>query len=638
MTDQVELQSLLRAAEPLIDLAIAEDIGPGDATSESTLDPQVWLQGRIVAKAAGVVAGLPVAEAVFKKVDPAVEFTSHVTDGQEVVPGDLVATVSGPGPSLLAAERTALNFLQRFSGIASLTSRYVEAVALSAATILDTRKTIPGYRVLDKYAVRMGGGRNHRQSLHDMMLIKDNHIEAAGGITAAVTAARAMHPDLPVEVEVRDMDELQQALSISPPLDRIMLDNMSLAEMRQAVVTTAGRVELEASGNVTLERVAAIAATGVDYMSVGALTHSVRALDLSMEVGAPDRFEPPRDLPARVAQLKSALAAQVMVLGHHYQRDEVLAFADARGDSLKLARDAVQTDKRFIVFCGVHFMAETSAILAKPGQRVFIPDPAAGCYLADTATPGEVQAAWDYLGEVTGDAEAEFTPITYVNSSAALKAFCGQQGGSVCTSGNAQAVVRWALQRRPRVFFFPDQHLGRNTCKRMGIPLEDMLLWSNRRLPDADSVRRAKVILWPGACNVHQRFRPEHVHAARERCPAIRVLVHPECPMEVVDLADDVGSTGHIIQAVDNSPPGTQWAIGTESHLVQRLQQEHPDQHIVSLAQVPPFCRTMNMITLPKLAEVLEALADDRIINEVTVDPETAHWARAALERMLEIG
>ncbi|HUW09315.1 MAG TPA: carboxylating nicotinate-nucleotide diphosphorylase, partial [Anaerolineae bacterium] len=329
MTDQVELQSLLRAAEPLIDLAIAEDIGPGDATSESTLDPQVWLQGRIVAKAAGVVAGLPVAEAVFKKVDPAVEFTSHVTDGQEVVPGDLVATVSGPGPSLLAAERTALNFLQRFSGIASLTSRYVEAVALSAATILDTRKTIPGYRVLDKYAVRMGGGRNHRQSLHDMMLIKDNHIEAAGGITAAVTAARAMHPDLPVEVEVRDMDELQQALSISPPLDRIMLDNMSLAEMRQAVVTTAGRVELEASGNVTLERVAAIAATGVDYMSVGALTHSVRALDLSMEVGAPDRFEAPRDLPARVARLKSALAAQIMVLGHHYQRDEVLAFADA---------------------------------------------------------------------------------------------------------------------------------------------------------------------------------------------------------------------------------------------------------------------------------------------------------------------
>jgi len=215
VTDQKELQSLLSAAEPLINLAIAEDIGPGDATSESTLDPGVLLQGRIVAKAAGVVAGLPVAEAVFRKVEPAVEFTSHVADGQEVVPGDLVATVSGPGPALLAAERTALNFLQRLSGIASLTSRYVEAVSLTGATILDTRKTIPGYRVLDKYAVRMGGGQNHRMSLHDMMLIKDNHIEAAGGLIAAVTAARATHPTLPVEVEVRDMDELHLALSVS---------------------------------------------------------------------------------------------------------------------------------------------------------------------------------------------------------------------------------------------------------------------------------------------------------------------------------------------------------------------------------------------------------------------------------------
>jgi len=417
-----------------------------------------------------------------------------------------------------------------------------------------------------------------------------------------------------------------------------MLDNMSLAEMRQAVAAAGGRVELEASGNVTLDRVAGIAATGVDYMSVGALTHSVRALDLSMEVGAPDKFEAPPDLPDRIAQLKSALAAQTMILGHHYQRDDVLAFADVRGDSLKLARDAVQTEKHFIVFCGVHFMAETSAILARPGQRVLIPDPAAGCYLADTATPEEVQAAWEHLEEVFGDAETEFTPITYVNSSAALKAFCGQRGGIVCTSGNAEGVVRWSLQRRPRVFFFPDQHLGRNTCKRMGIPLEDMLLWSNRRAPDADAVRGARVILWPGACNVHQRFRAEHVHAARQRSPSIRVLVHPECRTEVVDLADDVGSTAHIIQAVADSPPGTQWAIGTESRLVQRLQQQRPDQRIVSLAQVPPFCRTMSMITLPKLAEVLEALADDRIINEVTVDPETAHWARTALERMLEIG
>ncbi|MBC7250887.1 MAG: quinolinate synthase NadA [Anaerolineae bacterium] len=638
MVEKQEEKLLLQAAAPLIDLAIAEDIGPGDATSEAILAPEVVLQGRIVAKAAGVVAGLTVAAEVFRRVDSSIEFIAHVADGQEVVPGELIAEVKGPGRSVLAAERIALNFLQRMSGIATLTRRFVDAVACSRAAILDTRKTLPGYRLLDKYAVRMGGGLNHRLSLFDMMLIKDNHVEAAGGIIPAVTRARQAQPSLPIEVEVRNLDELRQALSISPPVDRIMLDNMRLDEIRQAVSITAGRVPLEVSGNVTLGRVAEIAATGVDYISVGALTHSVPALDISMEVGRPPVRETRSDSVSQVTELKAALGQRLVILGHHYQRDEVIEFADFRGDSLQLARQATQTEAQYIVFCGVHFMAETAAILARPGQHVLIPDMTAGCYLADTAALEDVQAAWSCLDAAFGDVEAEFTPITYVNSSAALKAFCGRHGGVVCTSGNAAQVLRWALEQRPRVFFFPDQHLGRNMARRMGISLEEMLLWNVRHLPDVQAIRRARVVLWPGCCNVHQRFRPEHVHAVRERFPDIRVIVHPECKMEVVDLADETGSTAYIIKQVRAAPPGTRWAIGTETRLVQRLQREHPKQHIISLAEVPPYCRTMGQITVQNLARVLAALMRGEMVNEVFVDAETARWARMALERMLELG
>jgi quinolinate synthase len=628
---------LLLAAEPLIHLGIAEDIGPGDATSNSTLAADSRLYGRIVAKEYGVVAGLAVAEEVFCRVDPAIRFVAHVTDGQEVVPGELVAKVSGPGRNLLAAERLALNFLQRMSGIATLSRTYVDAIACTQATILDTRKTVPGYRLLDKYAVRMGGARNHRMSLYDEILIKDNHVDAAGGIGRAVERARAEYPGLPIEVEVRNLEELRQALAIEPVVDRIMLDNMSLEEMRLAVAESGGRVRLEASGGVALDRVAEIAATGVDEISVGALTHSPKALDLSMKVQKPGARVAVEDLSARVAELKAALGSQLVILAHHYQRDEIIAHADFLGDSLQLARDAAHTDAQFILFCGVHFMAETAAILAKPGQHVLIPDRTAGCYLADTASLEGVWAAWEHLMAVWDDADAELTPITYVNSCAALKAFCGQQGGIVCTSGNAELVVRWALERRPRVFFFPDQHLGRNTAKRLGIPLDEMLLWDPRQPPRRADLLRARVLLWPGSCNVHQRFRPEQVHAVRLQFPGIQVLVHPECRMEVVDLADQAGSTADIIRRVQEASPQAQWAIGTETRLVRRLQEAHPEQRIISLGDVPPFCRTMSQITLQNLAQVLEGLVRGALINEVTVDPDVARWSRVALERMLAL-
>ena len=345
-------------------------------------------------------------------------------------------------------------------------------------------------------------------------------------------------------------------------------------------------------------------------------------------------------LEARIAAARETLGAQMVILGHHYQRDEVIQFADFRGDSLKLARDAANCrEARYIVFCGVHFMAETAAVLAQPGQSVLIPDVEAGCPLAEMAALPDVEEAWAQLGQVM-DVEREVMPITYVNSSAALKGFCGRHGGLVCTSSNARAVLTWALAQRPRALFFPDQHLGRNTAKSMGIDLDEMPLW-NPSKPfggnEPEALKEGRIYLWRGWCNVHQRFRPEHVTAWRERDPQIRVIVHPECSMEVVDLADEAGSTAYIIHRVEESEPGTRWAIGTEFNLVNRLKHEHPEQFIASLSPEPSYCRTMNMITLEKLARTVEGLVAGEIINQVTVPPDVAEAARTALERMLEV-
>ena len=346
------------------------------------------------------------------------------------------------------------------------------------------------------------------------------------------------------------------------------------------------------------------------------------------------------ELEDRIRGAKATLGPSLVILGHHYQRDEVIQFADFRGDSLKLARDAANCgDAQTIVFCGVHFMAETAAILARPGQTVLLPDLEAGCPLADMADLPLVEQAWAQLSEVI-DVGSEVTPVTYVNSAADLKGFCGRHGGLVCTSSNAQAVLTWALAQRPRVLFFPDQHLGRNTAKRMGIPLEDMRLWNPVRPcggHDAEALRRARIFLWRGWCNVHQRFLPEHVTAWRKRAPDIRVIVHPECTMEVVDLADEAGSTAYIIRRVEESPPGTKWAIGTEFNLVNRLKNEHPEQFIVSLSPQPSLCRTMGRITLERLARVMEGLLRGEAINRIAVPPDVARDARVALERMLEV-
>ena len=355
-------------------------------------------------------------------------------------------------------------------------------------------------------------------------------------------------------------------------------------------------------------------------------------------------------LQERIEAVRRQWGDRLLILGHHYQQDEVIAHSDLRGDSYQLSQMAADSKScEAIVFCGVHFMAETADILAnrpeklaqRDGRRVTVvlPDLAAGCSMADMAAINQVRAAWADMGEVI-DTE-QVIPVTYINSAANLKAFCGQHGGIVCTSSNAQAVLQWAFERGQRVFFFPDQHLGRNTALKMGIGVDRMPVWDPYQLElggnSEAALENSRVILWKGHCSVHQMFRPEHVHQLREKHAGIKILVHPECPREVNDLADVSGSTGTIIKTVQASPPGTKWAIGTELHLVNRLKQEHPEQEIHFLSPVVCMCATMYRIDLAHLCWSLENLRDGQPVNVISVDDEVSRWSLVALERMLAV-
>jgi quinolinate synthase len=348
------------------------------------------------------------------------------------------------------------------------------------------------------------------------------------------------------------------------------------------------------------------------------------------------------ELARRIASAKEALGPRLIILGHHYQRDEVMRWADARGDSFGLSRTAAATtDAEFVVFCGVHFMAESADVLTSPAQQVILPDLNAGCSMADMADLESVEEAWDAIASVT-DIDS-VVPITYMNSSAALKAFVGRHGGAVCTSSNARKVITWALEQHgphTKLLFFPDQHLGRNTAYQLGFGPSDMKVWDPRRdlggLEEAD-VKEARFLLWKGHCSVHQRFRPEQVEAFRAEHPEGRVIVHPECSHEVVELADEVGSTDYIIGAVGRAPAGSVLAIGTEIHLVQRLAADNPHLTITSLDPLVCPCSTMFRIDAPHLCWVLEELVAGRVVNRITVDEEVAGWSRVALQRMLDI-
>ena len=362
---------------------------------------------------------------------------------------------------------------------------------------------------------------------------------------------------------------------------------------------------------------------------------------LRLQVPLPDDYTLASDdeLVARIAAAKDARGECLLILGHHYQRDEVIRWADLVGDSFKLARFAADNDHATdIVFCGVHFMAESADVLTGDHQRVILPDLNAGCSMADMANIDQVEEAWDEITGIT--AIDRVVPITYMNSSAALKAFVGRNGGAVCTSSNARAVLEWAFGRGDKVLFFPDQHLGRNTAHAMGYPLDRMVVWDPKQDLGGNSeraVREADFVLWKGHCSVHALFRPEHVDQVRAKYPNMKVMVHPECKWEVVQKADLAGSTAYIVKQVESAPPGSEWAIGTEVHLVHRLAQQHPDQKIIVLSDCQCLCTTMFRIDLPHLCWTLENLVEGKVVNEIKVDPHTRQWATIALERMLAI-
>jgi len=344
------------------------------------------------------------------------------------------------------------------------------------------------------------------------------------------------------------------------------------------------------------------------------------------------------EIDQRIGEIRERLGSRLVVLGHHYQRDAVIKFADVRGDSFKLAQWASeQKDAEYILFCGVRFMAESADILSAPYQKVVLPDLNAGCSMADMAALDQVEICWEELERVTSE---RIIPITYMNSAADIKAFVGRHGGAVCTSSNAPAVIRWGLERGDKILFLPDQHLGRNTGYQLGFRLEEMIVWDpymERGGSTAQNLIDSRIILWKGHCSVHGRFNPEHVTRVRERYPDIRVISHPECRFEVVQASDDVGSTEHIIKCVTQSPADTKWAIGTEINLINRLRRENRDRLIIPLDDCGCLCSTMFRIDPSHVLWSMEKLLEGEVVNQITVSDEVSRWARISLNRMLEI-
>jgi quinolinate synthase len=594
-------------AEALTDIvarALAEDLGAGDATSAATVDEDARARATITQKQPGVLFGLDVAEATFRQLDPDVEIERLASEG-EWREGGPVVRIQGRTRALLGAERTALNFLQRLSGVATATARAVKEIEGTGARILDTRKTTPGLRALEKAAVRAGGGVNHRAGLYDAILIKENHAAAAGGVGEAVRRARAASPDLPLEVEVRDDAEIDEALGAGAT--RVLLDNMSPDRLRAAVSRVAGRAELEASGGITLANLREVATTGVEFVSVGALTHSAVALDLSL-TDAPIVLENVAGLQAEVRRL--AEERDAVILAHNYQVPEIQDVAHYVGDSLGLSRQASAATESTIVFCGVHFMAETASILS-PEKTVLIPDLDAGCSLADSITADELRA-WkaEHPGAVV---------VMYVNTSAEVKA----ETDYCCTSSNAVGVVQHIYREHgedTEILFGPDMWLGAYVEQRTGRGMH----------------------IWSGECHVHAGIRPADIEATRAEHPGADFLIHPECGcstsvMEYVAAGDvdsegvHMLSTGGMLGYAAQAKPGATAIVATETGMLHPLREAAPDTEFIA-ANEAAVCRYMKMITLPKLRD---ALRDG--VHEVRVPPDVAERARVPIERMVAI-
>ncbi|CAB4787942.1 unannotated protein [freshwater metagenome] len=375
-----------------------------------------------------------------------------------------------------------------------------------------------------------------------------------------------------------------------------------------------------------------------DLLLLGAGSDLASERGVSCDGELPPASDPHLKQRAHVA--RETLGSRALILGHHYQRDEVIDFADVTGDSFKLAQEAAaRPEAEFVIFCGVHFMAESADILTTKDQKVILPDLAAGCSMADMASAQQVATCWDALTEL--GVASKTIPVTYMNSSAAIKSFTGENGGTVCTSSNAARTMKWALEKGEKILFLPDQHLGRNTAVlSLGLSLEDCVVWNPWKPKGGltpEQINAATIILWRGHCSVHGRFTLDTVHEARKRIPGVNILVHPECQHEVVSNADVVGSTEMIIRTIENAPAGSAWAIGTELNLVQRLARKHQDKHIVFLDKTVCYCSTMNRIDLPHLVWAMESLVANHLVNQIKVDEKTAHYSKIALEQMLAL-
>lgn len=579
--------------ERLIDLAIDEDVYTGDVTTDSIIPESTSAVATMTAKADGVISGLPVVEKVFRRFQKDVVFKPLVHDGDTVRKGDVILRVEGSYPALLKAERTALNFFQRMSGIATETARYVAELKGTHTRLLDTRKTAPGMRVTDKMAVRDGGGTNHRMGLYDMAMIKDNHIKMAGSISAAVEQVRSKIPaGMQIEVEATDLDEVREALMARA--DIIMLDNMSTAMMRDAVNIIGGRAKTEASGNMTLPRLAEVAATGVDFISVGALTHTVKAMDISMNIQLTPEY-----LAKAVKELKRKNNA--IVLAHYYVPAEVQDVADFVGDSLELSRKAAAADAGMIVFCGVRFMAETAAVLAG-GKKVLLPVPEAGCSLADGIEGDDIRT-WRRR-------HPDGTVISYVNTTADTKSV----SDICCTSANVVEVTeKVCSQASGPVLFVPDRNLGAY----------------------ANAVTGRKMDLWKGCCHVHDRITSKLVEEALAKYPEAEILIHPEaaCSSDSRIIGNPrcfFYSTSGIIRHVRESEC-RQFVIATELGVMHRLRQEAPEKELIPLSDTL-VCEDMKKITLMSL---FHTLLHQNPRNTVTLPSETAQKAASPVQKML---
>lgn len=589
--------------ERLIDLAFEEDIATGDITTESIIPATTRAKATMTAKAEGVISGLEIVERVFRKFEKDIVFTPAVENGDRVSKGDLILTVEGSYPALLKAERTALNFFQRMSGIATKTAEFVRELEGTGTQLLDTRKTAPGMRVTDKMAVKDGGGKNHRMGLYDMAMIKDNHIKMAGSISKAVEQVRSRIPsNIQIEVETTTLDEVREALACKA--DIIMLDNMDTQTMREAVKIIAGKAKTEASGNMSIPRMKEVAQCGVDYISVGALTHTVKALDISMNITTDDEDDTSY-MVEEINRLRKERNA--IILAHYYVAPEIQDIADFVGDSLELAKKAASTEADVIVFCGVRFMGETAAVITK-GKRVLLPVENAGCSLAN-AVKGSQLKKWK-------EENPDGVVISYVNTTADTKAYTD----ICCTSANAVRVAKAVsegkvpgLPKTDKILFVPDMHLGGYL----------------------NIVGNLNMQQWKGNCCVHEAIDSEMVNKALADYPEAEILIHPEskCSEDPAILGNPrcfFYSTSGIIKHVAESPK-KQFVIATECGVLHFIRKKSPDKEVIPISE-KALCKQMKRVTLDRL---YDALRYDRY--EVTVPKEIKEKAVTSVERMMQI-